>query len=133
MTPTIFGLLLLAAWKTVWISAVSILVGLAIGVGVAAARASDHWALRAAARVYVSFFRGVPLLVQLLLIYNLLPAIGIDVPSIVAAVAGLSLCTGAYQAENLRGGFDGVPRGLLEAADMAGLSPFQRMMRIRAP
>ena len=133
MTPIIFGLLLLAAWKTVWISAVSILMGLTFGVVVAAARASDHVALRWSARAYVSFFRGVPLLVQLLLIYNLLPSIGIDVPSTVAAIAGLSLCTAAYQAENLRGGFDAVPKSLLEAADMVGLTPLQRMFRIHAP
>ena len=83
--------------------------------------------------MFVSFFRGVPLLVQLLLIYNLLPVLGINVPSVVAAVVGLSLCTAAYQAENLRGGFASVPRGLLEAADMAGITPFQQLVRIRAP
>ena len=85
------------------------------------------------ARAYVSFFRGVPLLVQLLLIYNLLPAIGINVPSVVAAISGLALCTSAYQAENLRGGFLSVPRGLLESADMLGLTPWQQLVRIRAP
>ena len=133
MTPTLFGLLVEAALYTVAISAVSIVIGFCIGMGVAAARqAASPW-LAIPARAFVSFFRGVPLLVQLLLIYNLLPAAGIDVPSVVAAVVGLSLCTGAYQAENLRGGFAGVPRGLLEAADMAGLSPWQQMLRIRAP
>ena len=75
----------------------------------------------------------MPLLVQLLLIYNLLPALGLNVPSVVAAITGLSLCTAAYQAENLRGGFQSVPRGLFEAADMAGLSAFQQFRRIRAP
>ena len=54
-------------------------------------------------------------------------------PSVVAALIGLSLCTAAYQAENLRGGFQSVPRGLLEAADMAGLTPWQQFRRIRAP
>ena len=81
----------------------------------------------------LSIFRGVPLLVQLLLIYNLLPALGINVPSVVAAIVGMSLCTAAYQAENLRGGFASVPKGLLEAADMAGLTPLQQLTRIRAP
>ena len=75
----------------------------------------------------------MPLLVQLLLIYNLLPAAGINVPSVVAAVAGLALCTSAYQAENLRGGFLSVPKGLLESADMLGLTPWQQLVRIRAP
>jgi polar amino acid transport system permease protein len=133
MTPTIWLLLVEAAGFTVVISGVSIVVGFAIGMGVSAARLSSHPGLAIPARVFVSFFRGVPLLVQLLLIYNLLPVIGINVPSVVAAVVGLSLCTAAYQAENLRGGFAGVPRGLLEAADMVGLTPFQQLVRIRAP
>jgi polar amino acid transport system permease protein len=133
MTPTIFGLLVEAALYTVVISGVSIVIGFAIGMCVSAARLSHNAWLAIPARVFVSFFRGVPLLVQLLLIYNLLPVIGVNVPSVVAAVVGLSLCTAAYQAENLRGGFASVPRGLLEAAEMAGLSPFQQLVRIRAP
>jgi polar amino acid transport system permease protein len=133
MTPTSWLLLVEAAGYTVVISGVSIVIGFAIGMCVSAARLSSHRGLAIPARVFVSFFRGVPLLVQLLLIYNLLPVIGINVPSVVAAVVGLSLCTAAYQAENLRGGFASVPRGLLEAADMVGLTPFQQLVRIRAP
>ena len=133
MTPTLFGLLVEAALYTVLLSTISIVMGITIGMGVASARASNHQALAFVARVYVSFFRGVPLLVQLLVIYNLLPAIGINVSSDVAAVVGLSLCTSAYQAENLRGGFLSVPKGLLESADMLGLTPWQQLVRIRAP
>jgi polar amino acid transport system permease protein len=92
----------------------------------------NPWARRAG-RLYVSFFRGVPLLVQLLLIYYLLPSIGLDVPPVVAAIAGMSLCTAAYQAEIMRGGFAGVPRGLVEAADMCGLSRLDTFRRIRLP
>ena len=88
---------------------------------------------RGAGRLFVSFFRGTPLLVQLLLIYYLLPTIGLDVPSAVAAVAGMSLCTAAYQAEIMRGGFSGVPAGLIEAADMTGMSRFDTFRRIRLP
>ena len=133
MSLTLLALLIRAAGLTVAISAVSIALGLALGFAVSAAALSRRRALSVPARVYVSFFRGVPLLVQLLLIYNLLPAVGLDVPGVVAAVVGLTLCTSAYQAENLRGGFLSVPRGLLDAADMAGLDPFQQFRRIRAP
>jgi polar amino acid transport system permease protein len=133
MTPYLFGLLVKAALFTVVISGISIVIGFAIGMLVSAAWLSSHPALYWPARVFVSFFRGVPLLVQLLLIYNLLPALGVNVPSVVAAVVGLSLCTAAYQAENLRGGFMSVPRGLLESAEMAGLTPLQQLVRIRAP
>lgn len=133
MTPYLFLLLVKAALYTVLISAVSIVVGVALGLCVAAARASPNPWLNVPARAYVSFFRGVPLLVQLLLIYNLLPVLGVNVPSVVAAISGLALCTSAYQAENLRGGFASVPKGLTESADMLGLSPWQQLLRIRAP
>ena len=133
MSFTIFGLLVKAACYTVAISGISIVIGFVIGMGVSAARLSSSRWLSMPAHAFVSFFRGVPLLVQLLLIYNLLPVIGVNVPSVVAAIVGLSLCTAAYQAENLRGGFASVPRGLLEAADMTGLNHFQQLARIRAP
>ena len=133
MSWTLFGLLLEAAVSTILISAVSIAVGLVLGATVATGMLSRRRAVAASARVFVSFFRGVPLLVQLLLIYNLLPVIGIDVPSVVAAIIGLSLCTAAYQAETLRGAFLMMPAGLLEAADMAGFSALQRFRRIEAP
>ena len=133
MSFTLLGLLIRAAGLTVAISGVSILLGLLLGFVISAAALARHPLPRWSARIYVSFFRGVPLLVQLLLIYNLLPAAGIDVPGVVAAIVGLTLCTSAYQAENLRGGFLSVPVGLLEAADMAGLTALQRFTRIRAP
>lgn len=133
MSLRLFELMLTAAGYTIVLSALSIAIGLVLGILVCAAKLSSHLALHWFGTLFVSFFRGVPLLVQLLLIYNLLPSVGLNVPSVVAAVIGLSLCTAAYQAENLRGGFQSVPTGLLEAADMAGLSPWQQFRRIRAP
>lgn len=133
MTLIDFKLLVLGALATVGLSAVSILAGLVIGAGVCAAGLSGRRGPTAFARVYVSFFRGVPLLVQLLLIYHLLPAIGVNVPSVVAALVGLSLCTAAYQAENFRGGLLNVSRGLIEAGQMVGLGRVQIFLRIRLP
>ena len=133
MSIKLFELLLQAAIYTVTISVVSILIGFAIAIVVSAMLLSRQRLLALQARIFISFFRGVPLLVQLLLIYNLLPAIGINVPSIVAAIIGLSLCTAAYQAENLRGGFSSVPAGLVELAEMVGMTPVQIFRRIKAP
>jgi polar amino acid transport system permease protein len=133
VNATLFGLLVEAAGYTVALSAVSIVGGLGVGLGVAAAMLSRRRMLALPARAFVSFFRGVPLLVQLLLIYNLLPSVGIDLPGVVAAGIGLTFCTAAYQAETLRGGFLGVPRGLVEAADMVGLTATQMFWRIRVP
>jgi polar amino acid transport system permease protein len=134
MSWELFWLLVEAARLTVLLSVVSIAVfGFLIGVLVCAGMLSENAWARRAGRLYVSFFRGVPLLVQLLLIYYLLPSIGLDVPPVVAAIAGMSLCTAAYQAEIMRGGFAGVPQGLVEAADMCGMSRFDTFRRIRLP
>ncbi len=116
-----------ATWATIWISALGVTIGFALGVPLAVA-AGRWWAW-----LYISFFRGVPLLVQLLLAYYALPFVGIDIPAIVAAVGTLGLCCAAYMAEILRGGFALVPRGGLEAARLLGLTPLQTLLRIRLP
>ncbi len=133
MTWNLFALLVQACGMTIAISAISIVLGLLIGIVVSGAMLSRNSALAWSGRTFVSFFRGSPLLVQLLLIYNLLPVLGLNVPSLVAAVVGLSLCDAAYQAENMRGGLISVPRGLLEAADMVGLNQRQQFWRIKVP
>lgn len=133
MSWTLFWLLVEAARLTIVLSALSIGIGFFLSAAVCAAAMSQNRAAARAGKLFVSFFRGTPLLVQLLLIYYLLPRIGLDVPSEVAAVVGMSLCTTAYQAEILRGGFAGVPKGLVEAADMCGFSRFATFRRIRLP
>lgn len=133
MSFKLFSLLVQASVWTIGISAISIGLGFLIALGLSAALLSGKALYRRPAEFFISFFRGVPLLVQLLLIYNLLPFIGLNVPSIVAAIVGMSLCTAAYQAENLRGGFESVPKGLTEAADMVGFSPRQVFLRIKVP
>jgi len=133
LNATLFTLLLEGAAITAALSTVSVLLGFALGALVCAAQMARPRALRAFGATYVSFFRGVPLLVQLLLIYNLLPGLGINVPGTVAALVGLTLCTAAYQAEILRGGFQSVPPGLIEAGQMVGLSPALILLRIRIP
>ncbi|MGV1760473.1 amino acid ABC transporter permease [Rhizobium sp. A22-96] len=133
MSFELFGLLLQASIYTVTISVVSIFIGFAIAILISGMLLTKRSLFVRPAQIFISFFRGVPLLVQLLLIYNLLPAVGINVPSIVAAIIGLSLCTAAYQAENLRGGFASVPLGLVESAEMVGLTPRQIFRRIKVP
>jgi polar amino acid transport system permease protein len=133
MSVKLFELLLQASIYTVTISVASILIGFVIAMLISAMLLSGQQTFIWPARVFISFFRGVPLLVQLLLIYNLLPAIGVNVPSIVAAIIGMSLSTASYQAENLRGGFSSVPTGLVESAEMLGMTPGQIFRRIKAP
>ena len=104
-----------SVWTIVY-SLSSVAIGFCIGTLMCAAGLSRSPVGRGGCAFYVSFFRGVPLLVQLLISYYCLPLLGVNVPSSVAAVGTLALCTGAYIAEILRGGFLGIPPGLVEAA-----------------
>jgi len=133
VTWPVLYLLLVGAGVTAAISAVSVICGLLLGIVVCGASLARSRASRVFATLYVSFFRGVPLLVQLLLLYHVLPRLGVDLPGIAAAVLGLTLCTAAYQAETLRGGFVNVPVGLIEAGRIVGMTTRQIMVRIRAP
>jgi polar amino acid transport system permease protein len=89
--------------------------------------------LRRLGGAYVSVFRGVPLLVQLLFIYYFLAEFGLDVPAIVAAVGGLALSSAAYQAEILRGALNAVPRGQTEAAVALGFAGSEIWRRVLLP
>ncbi len=126
-------ILLIGAGMTIAVSLAGNALGLLIGIPVCLMRLSREKLARAIAAAYVSFFRGVPLLVQLLIVYYFLPVIGLDMPSFVAAVIGLGVCSAAYQAENLRGGFLIIPRGQAEAARAFGYSPMQTRRYILIP
>lgn len=126
-------LLLHAALATIGISLTGLLIGFFVAIGVCAARLSPNRAAHMFGGAYVFFFRGVPMLVQLLLVYYLLPFAGINVSPIVAAISAVSLCSASYIAEILRGGFLSIPPGHLEAARMLGLSPFDMLRRILVP
>ena len=126
-------LLLHAAIATVGISLTGLVIGFFVAIGVCSARLSVHRSARMFGGAYVFFFRGVPMLVQLLLVYYLLPFVGINVSPLVAAISAVSLCSASYIAEILRGGFMSIPPGHIEAARMLGMSPFDMLRRIQVP
>ena len=125
--------LLWAARLTLLVSVLGVGIGLLLGAALCAARISPVSQIRAIGAVYVSFFRGVPLLVQLLLFYYLLPVIGINVPAMVAAVGTVGLCSAAYVAEYLRGAINAIPPGQKEAAVTLGFAPLRIWTRILLP
>src|SRR5271165_1429879 len=128
-----FGYLTQAAGVTVALSLAGIALGFVIGTLVCLARLSGRPALERLGGAYVSVFRGVPLLVLLLFIYDFLATLGLDVPALVAAIGGLGLSSGAYQAEILRGALNAVPSGQGEAATALGYSALDRWRRILLP
>jgi polar amino acid transport system permease protein len=125
--------LTLAAGMTIYVSVAGILLGMGLGFVVCLCRLSGHPILTRAGAFYVSFFRGVPVLVQLLFIYYFLAEFGIDVPAMAAAIGGLGLASGAFQAEILRGALNAVPAGQAEAATAVGYSRVDIWRRILLP
>ena len=118
---------------TLGVSLAAVALGAPLGVILAASARRPRSAGRMAARIYVSFWRGTPILVQLLLIFYMLPAIGIDLPPVGAAIAALALNTAAFQSEIYRAGLAAIPKGEVEAGLMLGLSRRQILLQIEAP
>ncbi len=128
-----FGPLLMAARYTLLVSVLGIGLGLVLGTLIVAARLSSVAVLRRFAATWVSFLRGVPLLVQLLLVYYLLPVIGIDVPALAAAVLTVGVCASAYISEIWRGAIAALPRGQTEAAVAIGMTTPHVWARVILP
>lgn len=133
---TIIDNLPVLAWSaryTLLISALGCAIGLVFGAALCVAAVSRSRALRGVAALYLSFFRGVPLLIQLLLSFYLLPLIGLNVPALVAAVLTVGLCAAAYISEILRGALNAIPKGQAEAATAMGFAPVDIWTRILLP
>ncbi|MES5822540.1 amino acid ABC transporter permease [Streptomyces sp. RG80] len=128
-------------WLTLWLTAVVMALGFVLGALLAAARLSSNPVLRSVSWGYVWLFRSIPILVQLLLWFNigaLYPQIlGVRTVDLLGpvtvAVIGLTLHEAAYAAEVVRGGILSVDRGQIEAAQALGLSRWRRWWRIVLP
>ncbi len=125
--------LLKGAWWTVVLSLGGMFFGLLLGFGLALLRLYAFWPLQWLARVYVSFFRGTPLLVQLFMIYYGLPQLGIQLDPLPAALIGFSLNMAAYTAEILRAAIASIERGQWEAAASIGMGRAQTLYRAILP
>jgi len=126
-------LLVKAAQMTLLVSVLGLVAGYVLAVGIATARLSPSPLLQRLGAVYVFIFRGVPLIVQLMMAYYFLPFVGINVPPIAASILAISLCEGAYLGEILRGGFMGIPKGQLEATQLLGFGRMDTLLRIEIP
>ena len=108
--------LLEGAQVTLEVSLLAILLGIVVGVILVIAMQTGGRVVHAIARAHISFARGTPLLIQILIVFFVLPAVGLDIPRYWAAVIALSLNSGAYIAEMIRGGLTAIPKGQFEAA-----------------
>ncbi|MFB7471722.1 amino acid ABC transporter permease [Kitasatospora sp. NPDC056184] len=146
------GVILEGLWVTVQLTLISQVAGIVIGVLAAVMQLSDSPVLRTTAGAYTWFFRGTPLLVQLIFWFNLallFPEISIGIPfdgpklvswqtnalitGFVAALLGLSINEGAYMSEIVRAGIQSVDPGQREAAAALGMSNRQILVRVVLP
>src|SRR5690625_89784 len=122
-----------AAGMTITLAVISIIFALIIGFFTALARISKIKILRIIATIYVSMFRGTPLLVQIFVIYYGLPQIDIELGPISSGILALTLNAGSYLSESFRASILAVDKGQMEAAVSMGMSYSQAMIRIILP
>ncbi len=141
------GAITAAMPNTLFMAAVSLLAGIALGAGIAVIRMGNNRIINAFFAVIVSFLRGTPPVVQLFIVYNSLPFLlaplfnslmgthirAFDISPYWVVYTTYILYNMAYQSENIRGALLSVDRGQYEAAVSVGMSPFKAFTRIIFP
>lgn len=122
-----------AALVTVLLSFGAMWIAVTLGLALAVGQSRGPTWLRALCTLYVEFFRGTPVLVQLLFLYFGLPRIGLAMPGWLTALVGLGLNYAAYESQVYRAALDAIPRGQFEAAYSLGMSPVLAFRRIILP
>ena len=125
--------LLRGAAFTLGLTAVSALLGGAVGVACGWARAWGSPGLARAVGVYVELIRNTPFIVQLFFIFFGLPSLGVKLTPEVASVIAMVVNLGAYAAEIVRAGIENTPRGQLEAARSLAMNEWQVFTRVVLP
>lgn len=133
LIPKYFPFLLKGAVVTLQLSVLSMALGILIGLAVALGRLTRRPWLDWPLRCYVEIWRGVPLVVQLLVIYFTLPQIGLTLSGFWAGVLGLSLNLGAYLSEVFRAAILSLDKGQREAGLSIGMSRNKIYLRVILP
>lgn len=130
-------LLLKGLGYTILVSVAAIAVALVIGILLTVVRMGGRSIpsriARGIANVYISFVRGTPVLVQIYIIYQALAVIGPNLSNFTSGVIALSLNSGGFMAEIMRGGISAIPKGQIEAGHAIGMSKAQIWTRIILP
>ncbi|MBS7707383.1 amino acid ABC transporter permease [Chelatococcus asaccharovorans] len=115
---------------TAQISLASMVIGLVIGVLSACLTLSGNRLLRIVVLAYIEAIRNTPFIVQVFLIYFGLPALGLRLDPITAAITAMSVYGGAYISEIVRAGIEGINTGQIEAARALGLSGYRTFRHV---
>jgi polar amino acid transport system substrate-binding protein len=125
--------LLAAAWMTVKLSVVAMPIAVLIGLAVALGRLYGPQIMGKPLAMYVELVRGTPLVLQLYVIFFLLPEIGLKIHAFWAAIIGLAINYSAYEAEIYRAGLQAIPRGQMEASLALGMTRWLALRRVIIP
>lgn len=144
--PKYQGLLVQGVWRSIWITVLTMCIGMVLAVPIGLAQAVGPWYVAIPARVFCTVIRGTPLLMQIWVLYYGLGSLFPGIPGIrdsflwpilrqawPYAVVALSLSVAGYEGEVMRGAFKGVPHGQLEAAKAMGMPRFAILRRIWLP
>lgn len=133
LADRVFPQLNTGLWMSVQLIVPSAVFGLLFGVVIGVVRVFGTPWMQRTANVYTAAFRGVPLLVQLFILYFGLPNIGIYLEPYSASVLGFILCSAAYNSEYVRGALLSIRQGQLRAAQALGFSTMQTLVSIVVP
>lgn len=118
---------------TLGLSLLSLLIGAAIGFAFGIIRAGGNRWLSRALGLYIDLFRGTPFLVQVFIVFFILPALGIELSAFAAGVVALSNLAACFIGEIVAAGLKAVPQGQREAALASGMTPAQQMRLVLMP
>lgn len=124
---------LLGFKNTVSASLIALLFSLIIGTIMAILQLSEHRSIQIIARIYVEFFRNIPLIVIVMFFFVALPMQGVPLNNFQAGVIGLTIYTSSFIAETVRAGIQSVPKGQMEAGLSQGFSYWEGMRYIVLP
>ena len=118
---------------TLLVSVAAIAIAVCVGMLLSLLRLANNCFLTGFVNVYVSFVRGTPVIVQIFLIYYVIDMLGVDVSALLSGIIALSLNSGGFMSEIIRGGLSAIPNGQYESAVALGMPKRKVWFRIIFP
>jgi polar amino acid transport system permease protein len=129
----IFPFFLKGLWMTSKIAFISLVTCTLIGFILGVFRSSDSTVLKRLVGVYVAFVRGTPFVVQIFIVFFILPEWGIQLEAFTAALLAMAIMGSAFICEIVAGGINSIPKGQWEAATSSGLNGIQKLRLVIVP
>ena len=118
---------------TLIVSIAAIVIAICVGMLLSLLRLTKNKILNGFVNIYVSFVRGTPVIVQIFIIYYVIAMLGVDVSALLSGIVALSLNSGGFMSEIIRGGLSAIPQGQYEAALALGMPKRKIWFRIIFP